>query len=78
MNLNVETMKCNYKRKPKECFIKMVEHNRHHNPNIEETYDSIGISIHFRVKKMDTSWDNKYYAPELTLTQLKELLKMRI
>jgi hypothetical protein len=71
-------MKCNYKKKWKKLIIRIVEHNRHHNPNIDETYDSIGISIHFRVKKMDTSWDNKYYAPELTLTQLKELLKLRI
>ena len=70
-------MKCNYKKKWKKLIIRMVEHNRHH-PKNEESYDTIGISVNFRVKKMDTNWDNKYYAPELTLTQLKELLKLRI
>jgi hypothetical protein len=71
-------MKCNYKRKPKECSIKIIAHNRNHNKNNDESFDVIELSVAFRVKKMDTNWDNKYYAPELTLTQLKELLKLRI
>jgi hypothetical protein len=71
-------MKCNYKRKPKECFIKIIAHNRNHSQNNDESYDVIELSVSFRVKKMDNSYNNKYYAPNLTLTQLKELLKLRI